>query len=85
MGTTYYFLPTRNLFGEGAVKEVGELMNSLDGKKTMIVTDAFLAKSGMAAGIQEILTAAGKLEASSDPEVSSLARQIAAAAQALKE
>ena len=59
MGTTYYFLPTRNLFGEGAVKEVGELMNSLDGKKTMIVTDAFLAKSGMAAGIQEILTAAG--------------------------
>lgn len=45
MGTTYYFLPTRNLFGEGAVKEVGSLMESLGGKKVMIVTDAFLAKA----------------------------------------
>ena len=59
MGTTYYFLPTRNLFGEGAVKEVGSLMESLGGKKVMIVTDAFLAKSGMAANIQSILTEAG--------------------------
>ena len=26
MGTTYYFLPTRNLFGEDSVKETGSLM-----------------------------------------------------------
>ena len=38
MGTTYYFLPTRNLFGEDSVKETGSLMQSLGGKKTLIVT-----------------------------------------------
>lgn len=59
MGTTYYFLPTRNLFGEGAVEEVGELMKSLGGKKVMIVTDAFLAQNGMAERIQNILSASG--------------------------
>lgn len=59
MSTTYYFLPTRNLFGEGAVEEVGELMKSLGGKKVMIVTDAFLAQNGMADRIQGILNAAG--------------------------
>ena len=37
------------------------------------------------AAAREILTAAEKLERSSEPEVSSLARQITAAAQALKE
>ena len=37
MATTYYFLPTRNLFGEGSVQEAGELMLSLGGKKSLIV------------------------------------------------
>lgn len=55
MGTTYYFLPTRNLFGEDSVKETGSLMQSLGGKKTLIVTDAFLAKQGMARMVQDIL------------------------------
>lgn len=59
MGTTYYFLPTRNLFGEGAVEEVGDLMKSLGGKRAMIVTDAFLAQNGMAERIQSILSASG--------------------------
>ena len=59
MATTYYFLPTRNLFGEGSVQEAGELMPSLGGKKSLIVTDAYLAKSGMADQIQNILTTAG--------------------------
>nr|WP_296956047.1 iron-containing alcohol dehydrogenase [uncultured Mediterraneibacter sp.] len=59
MATTYYFLPTRNLFGEGSVQEAGELMLSLGGKKSLIVTDAYLAKSGMADQIQNILTTAG--------------------------
>lgn len=59
MATTYYFLPTRNLFGEDSVKETGSLMQSLGGKKALIVTDAFLAKNGMAADIQSILSEAG--------------------------
>ena len=57
--STYYFLPTRNVFGMGAAQEAGELMKSLGGKKTMIVTDQFLNQSGMAAQIQEVLTRAG--------------------------
>lgn len=59
MATTYYFLPTRNLFGEDSVQEAGTLMQSLGGKKALIVTDSFLAASGMAASIQEILQKAG--------------------------
>lgn len=59
MATTYYFLPTRNLFGEGAVNETGDLMKSLGGTKSMIVTDAFLAKSGMAEDVVKILAGAG--------------------------
>lgn len=47
MATTYYFLPTRNLFGEDSVQEAGTLMQSLGGKKALIVTDSFLAASGM--------------------------------------
>lgn len=59
MATTYYFLPTRNLFGEDSVNEAGTLMKSLGGKKVMIVTDSFLASSGMAGQIQQILSEAG--------------------------
>lgn len=55
MSLTYYFLPTRNVFGEGAVNEAGKLMKSLDGTHPMIVTDAFLAKSGMADDVKKIL------------------------------
>ncbi|OBW93986.1 alcohol dehydrogenase [Gallibacterium genomosp. 3] len=53
--STYYFLPTRNVFGEGAVNEVGDLMLSLDAHSVMIVTDKFLAKSGMADQVVAIL------------------------------
>lgn len=48
-----------NLFGEDSVKETGSLMQSLGGKKALIVTDAFLAKNGMAANIQAILSESG--------------------------
>lgn len=51
----YYFLPTRNVFGEGCVNEAGALAKSLNMKKALIVTDAFLAKSGMADKVAEIL------------------------------
>lgn len=40
MATTYYFLPTRNLFGEDSVQEAGTLLKILGGEKAMIVTDA---------------------------------------------
>ena len=43
---TYYFLPTRNVFGEGAVQEIGTLFGSLHASRAMIVTDKFLAQSG---------------------------------------
>ena len=57
--STYYFLPTRNVFGEGAVNEVGDLMKSLNVYSAMIVTDKFLASSGMADRIVGILNNAG--------------------------
>ena len=57
--STYYFLPTRNVFGEGAVNEIGALMSSLNVSHAMIVTDKFLAQSGMAASIQETLAGSG--------------------------
>lgn len=57
--STYYYLPTRNVFGMGASQEAGDLMKSLGGHKTMIVTDRFLHESGMAGQIQEILAQSG--------------------------
>lgn len=45
--STYYYLPTRNVFGAGSVSEVGALMDSLGGKRTMFVTDSFLANHPM--------------------------------------
>lgn len=57
--STYYYLPTRNVFGEGAVKECGQLMSSLNAKKSLIVTDAYLATTSMIDMIQEILKSAG--------------------------
>lgn len=57
--STYYYLPTRNIFGAGSVAEVGGLMNSLGGKHAMIVTDQFLGSSPMADRITNILKEAG--------------------------
>ena len=56
---TYYFLPTRNVFGEGAVQEIGTLFGSLHVSRAMIVTDKFLAQSGMAEKISGILAQSG--------------------------
>lgn len=57
--STYYFVPSRNVFGEGSVEETGRLMKSVGGTKTMIVTDEFLASHPMTARIQKILKDAG--------------------------
>ena len=53
--STYYFVPSRNVFGEGSVAETGHLMKSLGGTKAMIVTDEFLASNPMTTRIQAIL------------------------------
>ncbi|WP_283170871.1 iron-containing alcohol dehydrogenase [Curtanaerobium respiraculi] len=57
--STYYFIPTRNVFGAGCVQEAGELLASVGGKKPLIVTDAFLGSCGMADDIAKILKDAG--------------------------
>lgn len=56
---TYYFLPTRNVFGEGSVNEAGQLAKTLGVKKPLIVTDAYLEKIGMAKQVQDILKISG--------------------------
>lgn len=53
-----YFMPTVNLMGAGSAKQVGEQVKTY-GKKALIVTDAFLAKSGMADQIAGYIKAAG--------------------------
>lgn len=57
--SSYYFLPTRNVFGMGCVNEAGELAKSLGMKKPLIVTDKFLYEHGFADRIIEILKASG--------------------------
>ena len=56
---TYYFLPTRNVFGEGSVNEAGNVAKSLGISKILIVTDAFLATTGMPERLQKIFSDAG--------------------------
>lgn len=57
--STYYFLPTRNLFGAGAMNETGELLKGLGAKKVLIVTDAFFSASPISKNLQDIFTKAG--------------------------
>ena len=57
--STYYFLPTRNVFGAGCVNETGELAKSLKMKKPLIVTDKYLNECGLAGRVVEILRQSG--------------------------
>jgi alcohol dehydrogenase len=59
MSRSEYFMPTVNLFGQGSVCEVGNRIKMLGGKKALIVTDAFLAKIGMANDVKKIMEDAG--------------------------
>lgn len=59
MTTSSYFIPTVNLLGSGTINEVGERIKALSGKKALIVTDAGLAKLGMADKVREIVEEAG--------------------------
>jgi alcohol dehydrogenase len=59
MSVSAYFIPTVNLIGAGTVNEVGEKIKVLGGKKVLIVTDAMLAKFGMAERVKGIIEEAG--------------------------
>lgn len=59
MSINTYFIPTINSIGSGSVNEVGNHIKSLGGNKVLIVTDAMLAKFGMAEKIKGILVEAG--------------------------
>lgn len=59
MARSEYFIPTINLFGGGSINDVGIRMKALNGKKVLIVTDAVLAKLGMASQVKKIIEAAG--------------------------
>jgi alcohol dehydrogenase len=54
-----YFIPTVNLMGVGSHKETTNQVKILGGTNALIVTDAFLAKSGMAGEIKGLVEAAG--------------------------
>lgn len=54
-----YFMPTVNLMGAGAARQVGDQAKLLGGKKVLIVTDAYLNQSGMAAEIAGYISEAG--------------------------
>ncbi|MEG2441493.1 MAG: iron-containing alcohol dehydrogenase [Acetivibrio sp.] len=56
---TYYYLPTRNVFGEGAVNEAGILMKSLRAKKTLIVTDRSMIELGIVERVEQIFEKEG--------------------------
>jgi alcohol dehydrogenase len=53
-----YFMPPVSLMGAGSAKQAGDQVKNF-GKKALIVTDAFLAKSGMADEIAGHLKNAG--------------------------
>lgn len=59
MSISSYFIPTVNLLGSGTVNEIGARIKALSGKKVLIVTDAMLAKLGMADKVKGILEEAG--------------------------
>jgi len=55
----YFFIPTISILGVGCSKEAGPQCKSLGFKKALIVTDAGLAKLGVADQIGEVLKASG--------------------------
>jgi alcohol dehydrogenase len=54
-----YFMPSVNLMGVGSHKETTNQVKVLGGTNALLVTDAFLAKSGMADEIKSLVEAAG--------------------------
>lgn len=54
-----FFMPTVNLMGIGAAKQIGTQMSLLERKKALIVTDAILVKVGIPNTIKKYIEEAG--------------------------
>ncbi|HEX3015239.1 MAG TPA: iron-containing alcohol dehydrogenase [Desulfobacteria bacterium] len=54
-----YFMPNINLMGAGAAEQIGAQAKALGGTKVLIVTDAFLHKTGMSEQIAGYLKESG--------------------------
>lgn len=54
-----YFMPTVNLMGVGAAKEITNQVKTLGGKKALLVTDIGLVNAGIAGQITELVESAG--------------------------
>lgn len=54
-----FIMPTSNLFGSGAIQEVGGRLKDLNVKKALIVTDEGLHKLGLSENIASIIKEAG--------------------------
>ena len=50
-----YFIPTVNLMGTGAAKEIGKMVKNLAAKKVLIVTDKPLIKAGIVKKVIDLL------------------------------
>src|SRR5438552_1608431 len=60
MRTTWTFHSAGQLvFGQGAVKQLGEIAQRLGAKRALIVTDPMLVKAGLVERLQGPLTASG--------------------------
>lgn len=57
--TSYFFLPNISLFGPGCMNEIGAQARRLGVRRYLIITDDFLAKSGLAGRMQKLLGEAG--------------------------
>ncbi|HET7770922.1 MAG TPA: iron-containing alcohol dehydrogenase [Chloroflexota bacterium] len=78
-------VPQTQLFGAGAIEQIGAEADRLGLKKTLVVTDPGVAKAGVADRVRQLLEGAGVAtqvydQAESEPSVASVERAAAAAA-----
>lgn len=59
MAMSAYFIPTVNLLGAGSINDIGERVKGLGGTKVLIITDAGLAKLGMADKVKGLIEDSG--------------------------
>jgi len=83
--TTVWSFPTRILFGEGSIAELGQEVARLGGTAAFVVTDAGLVKAGVIDPVLKVLEGAG-VEPTVFDGISSnpLERELIAAADAFK-
>jgi len=59
MTISTYFIPAVNVIGAGSINSIGDHLKNIGGSKALIVTDAGLAKMGMADQVKGLIEAAG--------------------------